>query len=100
MFNFKSYTKAGSIQEAIQLLRRNPEAHLIAGGTDILVKLHKGKAQFPYLVDWSNCIRAKHSSLIWSIFMTSPNSTLSTAIMMTIWSSGRWPALRMWLNRH
>ncbi len=51
MFNFKSYTKAGSIQEAIQLLEQNPEAHLIAGGTDVLVKLHKGKAQFPYLVD-------------------------------------------------
>ncbi|MGD2185217.1 MAG: xanthine dehydrogenase FAD-binding subunit XdhB [Desulfobacterales bacterium] len=51
MFNFKSYTKAGSIQEAIQLLQQNPEAHLIAGGTDVLVKLHKGKAQFPCLVD-------------------------------------------------
>jgi xanthine dehydrogenase FAD-binding subunit len=51
MFNFKSYTKAGSIEEAIQLLEQNPEAHLIAGGTDVLVKLHKGKGQFPYLVD-------------------------------------------------
>jgi xanthine dehydrogenase FAD-binding subunit len=51
MFNFKSYTKAGSIQEAIQLLQQNPGAHLIAGGTDILVKLHKGKGQFDSLVD-------------------------------------------------
>jgi len=51
MFNFKSYTKAGSIQEAIQLLEQNPEAHLIAGGTDVLVKLHKGKGQFDHLVD-------------------------------------------------
>lgn len=51
MFNFKSYTRAGSIQEAIQLLEQNPEAHLIAGGTDVLVKLHKGKAQFDHLVD-------------------------------------------------
>jgi len=51
MFNFKSYTKAGSIQEAIQLLEQNPEAHLIAGGTDVLVKLHKGKAEFPHLID-------------------------------------------------
>ncbi|MGD9054513.1 MAG: xanthine dehydrogenase FAD-binding subunit XdhB [Desulfobacterales bacterium] len=51
MFNFKSYTKAGSVQEAIQLLAQNPEAHLIAGGTDMLVKLHKGKAQFDHLVD-------------------------------------------------
>lgn len=51
MFNFKRYARAGSVQEAIQLLAQNPEAHLIAGGTDILVKLHKGKAQFDYLVD-------------------------------------------------
>jgi xanthine dehydrogenase FAD-binding subunit len=51
MFNFKSYSKAGSIQEAIQLLEQNPEAHLIAGGTDVLVKLHKGKGQFHHLVD-------------------------------------------------
>jgi xanthine dehydrogenase FAD-binding subunit len=51
MFNIKSYSKAGSIQEAIRLLQENPEAHLIAGGTDVLVKLHKGKAQFDHLID-------------------------------------------------
>jgi xanthine dehydrogenase FAD-binding subunit len=51
MFNFKSYCKAGSIQEAILLLKENPEAHLIAGGTDLLVKLHKGKADFDHLID-------------------------------------------------
>ena len=51
MFNFKSYAKAGSVEEAIRLLEQNPAAHLIAGGTDMLVKLHKGKAQFDHLVD-------------------------------------------------
>ena len=51
MFNFKSYNRAGSIQEAIRLLEQNPEAHLLAGGTDILVKLHKGKGQYHHLVD-------------------------------------------------
>ena len=51
MFNFKSYAKAGSVQEAIRLLKQNSEAHLIAGGTDMLVKLHKGKARFDHLVD-------------------------------------------------
>ena len=51
MFNFKCYCKAGSIKEAIQLLGENPEAHLIAGGTDVLVKLHKGKADFDHLID-------------------------------------------------
>jgi xanthine dehydrogenase FAD-binding subunit len=51
MFNFKHYSRAGSIQEAIRLLQENPEAHLIAGGTDVLVKLHKGKAGFDHLID-------------------------------------------------
>jgi xanthine dehydrogenase FAD-binding subunit len=51
MFNIKSYFKAGSIQEAIRLLQENPEAHLIAGGTDVLVKMQKGKAQFDHLID-------------------------------------------------
>ncbi len=51
MFNFKSYNKAGSVQEAIRLLQENPQARLIAGGTDVLVKLHKGKGQFHHLVD-------------------------------------------------
>ena len=51
MFNFKSYVKAGSIQEAIRFLEQNPEARLIAGGTDVLVKLHKGKEHFSHLVD-------------------------------------------------
>ena len=51
MFNIKSYSKAGSIEEAIRLLQENPDAHLIAGGTDVLVKLHKGKGQFDHLID-------------------------------------------------
>jgi xanthine dehydrogenase FAD-binding subunit len=51
MFNFKHYSSASSIQEAIRLLQENPEAHLIAGGTDVLVKLHKGKAGFDHLID-------------------------------------------------
>ena len=32
-------------------MKENPEAHLIAGGTDVLVKLHKGKADFDHLID-------------------------------------------------
>jgi len=51
MFNIKSYSRAGSVQEAIGLLQENPEAHLIAGGTDVLVKMQKGKAQFDHLID-------------------------------------------------
>jgi xanthine dehydrogenase FAD-binding subunit len=51
MFDIKSYHKAGSVQEAIHLLRQHPDNRLIAGGTDVLVKLHKGKGEFYHLVD-------------------------------------------------
>jgi xanthine dehydrogenase FAD-binding subunit len=51
MFDIKSYYKAGSIREAIGLLQQHPEARLIAGGTDVLIKLHKGKDEFHHLVD-------------------------------------------------
>ena len=51
MFDFKDYTKADSIQQAIELLQAHPAARLVAGGTDVLVKLHKGKTEFPFLVD-------------------------------------------------
>ena len=51
MFNIKSYQKAENIKDAIGLLQNNPDAKLIAGGTDILIKLHKGKGGFHHLVD-------------------------------------------------
>ncbi len=51
MFDIQSYKKAHSIKEAIRLLKEDPEARLIAGGTDVLVKLHKGKGAFGRLVD-------------------------------------------------
>ena len=54
MFNIKSYKEAVSVKEAIQLLQENRQARLIAGGTDVLVKLHKGKGQFHHLIDIHN----------------------------------------------
>ena len=51
MFDIKSYHKAASVREAIRLLQENPKARLIAGGTDVLIKLHKGKGEFHHLVD-------------------------------------------------
>ena len=51
MFNIKSYQKADSIQEAVRLLQQNPQARLLAGGTDVLVKLQKGKGHFHHLID-------------------------------------------------
>ena len=51
MYNFESYSKAESVSHAIQLLQENPQARLIAGGTDVLIDLHEGKEEFRHLVD-------------------------------------------------
>ncbi len=51
MFNIHSHIKANSVQEAINLLIENPDAKLIAGGTDVLIKLRHGNKLFTKLID-------------------------------------------------
>ncbi|MCD6321662.1 MAG: xanthine dehydrogenase FAD-binding subunit XdhB [Clostridiales bacterium] len=51
MFQFKNCEKADTISEAIALLQRIPNARIIAGGTDVLIKLHEGKKGYENLVD-------------------------------------------------
>lgn len=43
MYPIKSYTKAKDIHEAIELLSKNENAKIIAGGTDILIKAREFK---------------------------------------------------------
>jgi len=51
MFDISSYHRASSVDEAIALLSQNPEAVLIAGGTDVLVRLHSHNPDYRHLVD-------------------------------------------------
>ncbi|MBU3915110.1 xanthine dehydrogenase FAD-binding subunit XdhB [bacterium] len=51
MFQLKTYEKAESITNAIELLTANPKSRLIAGGTDVLIRLRDGKAEYEHLVD-------------------------------------------------
>ncbi len=51
MFQIKNYEKARSIEHAIELLKANPEARPIAGGTDVLIRLRDGKPGYDQLVD-------------------------------------------------
>ena len=51
MFDIDSYHKASSVEEAIQLLSQNPKAIPLAGGTDILVRLHQGNPDYRHVVD-------------------------------------------------
>ena len=51
MFAIENYQQAHSIEDAVQLLNENPEARLLAGGTDVLVRLREGHKQFSHLID-------------------------------------------------
>lgn len=43
MYNFKSYVEAKTIDEVVNILSENPNAQIIAGGTDILIKTREAK---------------------------------------------------------
>ena len=46
MYDIKSYVEASSIKEAIEILKDNENAQIIAGGTDILIKTREGKSDY------------------------------------------------------
>lgn len=43
MYDIQSYYQAGDVADAVRALRENPEAVLISGGSDVLVKIREGK---------------------------------------------------------
>lgn len=63
MFDFDSYHKADSVDEAIARLAQNPKAIPLAGGTDILVRLHQGNPDYRHVVDIHQVAELKKISL-------------------------------------
>ena len=51
MYDIEHYYKAQSVPDAVRYLSENPEARLIAGGTDVLVQLHHQSKKFRHLLD-------------------------------------------------
>ena len=51
MFDLDSYHKANTVEEAVALLSQNPQAIPLAGGTDVLVRLHQRHPDYRHLVD-------------------------------------------------
>ncbi len=51
MFPIKKYHYATSVQDAVQALAADEKAKIIAGGTDVLVRLHEGDTAYNCLVD-------------------------------------------------
>lgn len=70
MFDLESYHKANTIEEAVALLVQNPKAIPIAGGTDILVRLHQRHPDYRHLVDIHDVTELKDIILL-------PDGTIS-----------------------
>ena len=43
MYDMKAYYESASVEDAIRLRLEHPEAHIIAGGSDVLVQMREGK---------------------------------------------------------
>jgi len=63
MFDIESYHKADSVDEAIARLVQNSKAIPLAGGTDILVRLHQGNPDYRHVVDIHHVAELKKISL-------------------------------------
>ncbi len=51
MFPIENYHYAVSVEDAVQHLASNDQARILAGGSDVLVRLHEGKDGYSHLVD-------------------------------------------------
>jgi xanthine dehydrogenase FAD-binding subunit len=51
MFPIEKYHMAESVQDAVRALAEDENARVIAGGTDVLIRLHEGHADYRNLVD-------------------------------------------------
>ncbi len=51
MFPIDNYHYATSIKDAVKVLAADEQAKILAGGTDVLVRLHEGKPGYGHLVD-------------------------------------------------
>ncbi len=63
MFAIERYEKADSVEAAIRLLTADPRSRLIAGGTDVLVRLREGRRDYGRLVDINGLSELKGISL-------------------------------------
>ena len=43
MYDIENYYNAGTIKEAVTLLKEHPDARVISGGSDVLIKIREGK---------------------------------------------------------
>jgi len=80
MFDIHKYYRAESVSQAALLLTEHPEARLIAGGTDVLVKLGHFNPKFRELVDIHDLAELKTSRLEGETLTLGSGLTFTAAI--------------------
>ena len=43
MYDIENYYQAKSVKDAVRLLNEHPDARIISGGSDVLIKIREGK---------------------------------------------------------
>ena len=55
MFDIRSFYEAVDVKDAIAALMREPQAEIISGGTDVLIRVREGKDAGMAMVSVQNC---------------------------------------------
>jgi xanthine dehydrogenase FAD-binding subunit len=63
MFPIEKYHRATSVVDAVQTLAADPKTRIIAGGTDVLVRLHEGGSDYGCLLDINGLDELKEISM-------------------------------------
>ena len=45
MYDIEQYYNAKTVSEAVMLLKEHPDARIISGGSDVLIKIREGRMQ-------------------------------------------------------
>ena len=62
MYDIESLYEATSVADACRALAADPTAEVIAGGTDVLVKLREGKGALPTWSPSTSCMTSSTAS--------------------------------------
>jgi len=90
MYDFSALYEATSVQNAVELLRDHPAAILIAGGSDVLIKMREGKLAGAELVSIYKLDELREVSL-------DPDGTLRIGPMTSFSHATKSPVLQKYM---
>ena len=93
MFDFASYHRATTLADAINLLTHNPQAKLLAGGTDVLIQLHHHNDRYRHIVDIHNLAELRGITLAEDGALRIGSATTFTQLIENLLTQRHLPAL-------